>query len=117
MQKKVKGIDKYMRQFKKGVLELVVLRVLKGQSMYGYEIVGDINTRYPGLGIREGTLYPILYRLEDDGLVAAVWEENKSARGVPKKYYVITEEGVTTLRRASAQWMEFANTITEILKD
>ena len=109
-------MGKYLSQFKKGVLELVVLKVLSSRAMYGYEIAGEANARFDELGLREGTLYPILYRLEDDGMVASRWESGH-ARSVPKKYYAITDEGRETLAGAAEQWLRFARGVSNILED
>ena len=106
-----RGIE---REFKRGSLELVVLHLLNGREAYGYEIVAELTSRTNGsLEVTDGTLYPVLYRLERAGLVAVRWET--PVRGVPRKYYRLTDEGrreLTTLRR---EWMSFARAMGELL--
>ena len=106
-----RGIE---RELKRGSLELIVLHLLNGREAYGYEIVSELTSRTNGsLEVTDGTLYPVLYRLERAGLVAVRWET--PVRGVPRKYYRLTDEGrreLTTLRR---EWMSFARTMGELL--
>ena len=64
--------ERFLQQLKKGVLELLVLQTICRGPTYGYELIAQLGSRSGGLfTLREGTLYPILYRLEDDGLIAA----------------------------------------------
>ena len=106
-----RGIE---RELKRGSLELIVLHLLNGREAYGYEIVSELTSRTNGsLEVTDGTLYPVLYRLERAGLVAVRWET--PVRGVPRKYYRLTDGGrreLTTLRR---EWMSFAHTMGELL--
>ena len=55
--------DNIAKQLKKGILEMIILKILSNKEMYGYELVSEINRRSESLNIKEGTLYPILYRL------------------------------------------------------
>ena len=76
-----RGIE---RELKRGSLELIVLHLLNGREAYGYEIVSELTSRTNGsLEVTDGTLYPVLYRLERAGLVAVRWET--PVRGVPRK--------------------------------
>ena len=63
--------------------------------------------------MRDGTLYPVLYRLEEAGFVAPRWET--PVRGVPRKYYRITDEGLEESRRLLAEWREFAAGLEALL--
>ena len=66
--------DRYLQQLKKGVLEMLVLRLICRKPAYGYELLNRLKTDSDGLfTLKEGTLYPILYRLEDDGMIQASW--------------------------------------------
>lgn len=107
--------DNHVKQFKKGVLEIVILKLLSEKEMYGYQLVAELNLRGKSLQIKEGTLYPILYRLEDDGLMETRWEEVGS-RGKPKKYYSVTEKGKQTMAEAYTQWKAIAQDITSIME-
>ena len=66
--------DRFLQQLKKGVLELLVLESVCCGSTYGYALLGHLKARSGGLfALKEGTLYPILYRLEDEGFIASGW--------------------------------------------
>jgi PadR family transcriptional regulator PadR len=102
------------RELKRGTIELVLLVLLEERERYGYEIVAAIERRSGGrLELRDGTLYPVLYRLEESGFVVPRWETPE--RGVPRKYYRITEEGKEEVRRLRAEWREFAAAMEAIL--
>lgn len=64
--------DKYERQMKKGVLDMLVLKLLESEPKYGYQIIQEMKEKSEDVfSLKDGTLYPILYRLEDDGLVVS----------------------------------------------
>ena len=68
--------QKYEQQMKKGVLEMLVLRLLSEGEKYGYQLISELKEKSGGMFLlKEGTLYPILYRMEDDGLVVSRWSE------------------------------------------
>src|ERR671911_2667308 len=99
-----RGIE---RELKRGSLELIVLHLLAPGEAYGYEIVSKLTAETNGaLEVTDGTLYPVLYRLERGGFVAVRWETPE--RGVPRKYYRLTDAGRTHLGRLSAEWFAFA---------
>jgi PadR family transcriptional regulator, regulatory protein PadR len=87
--------DNWTTQVRKGILELTVLTALADKDCYAYDLVKSI-TQIPGLGISEGTIYPLLSRLKIQGLVATRLEE--SPEGPARKYYTLTTEGRQTLR-------------------
>lgn len=106
------------RQFKKGVLELLVLKLLSQQEYYGYQLIQELSKRSENsFALKEGTLYPILYRLEDQNMVESYWleESTKSQRKKPKKYYKITEEGREQLRKMLLSWLEFERDVNRVL--
>ena len=101
-------------QLRRGVLELCVLRVLRDEASYGYEIVTKLTTQTSGaLGVTDGTLYPVLYRLERAGFVTVRWETPD--RGVPRKYYQLTPSGREELGRLKNAWTEFADAMARLL--
>lgn len=107
--------DRIERQLKKGALELIVLRLLAERPGYGYELLTELARRSGGVfALREGTLYPILYRLEDDGLLKAGWSAGEG-RGAPKKTYEITDAGHDALARGQALWREFSAAVSGLL--
>lgn len=87
-------IDNWTIQVKKGLLELCILNALADKERYGYELVKSL-LAVPGLGVTEGTLYPLLSRLRVAGLLATRLEE--SPEGPARKYYALTPEGRKTM--------------------
>ena len=87
--------DNWTVQVRKGVLDVCILSALADRERYGYDLVKTL-AAIPGLGVTEGTLYPLLSRLRVAGLVAARLEE--STEGPARKYYSLTKEGRKTLK-------------------
>lgn len=107
--------DRYLQQLKKGVLELLVLELLCRKSAYGYELLIALRERSEGLfTMKEGTLYPILYRLEDEGFIRATWSQG-DGRTMPKKIYEATSRGVEEHIRRRELWQEFKCCVDSIL--
>lgn len=103
------------RELKRGSLELIVLYLLSPGEAYGYEIVSKLTAETNGaLEVTDGTLYPVLYRLERAGLVAVRWETPQ--RGVPRKYYRLTDAGRAELGRLTHEWTTFARAMTKLLR-
>jgi PadR family transcriptional regulator, regulatory protein PadR len=98
-------------QLRKGALELAVLNALKGDRLYGYDIV-RILRRHDGLMIADGTVYPILSRLKADGLVRATIED--SPDGPPRKYYELTRTGRDTLTDMNKAWDALVTSVAEL---
>lgn len=82
--------DNWTVQVRKGLIELCVLNALAERERYGYELVKTL-VDIPGLGVTEGTLYPLLSRLRLQGLVETRLEE--SPEGPARKYYSLTDDG------------------------
>ena len=102
------------RELKRGSLELIVLHLLEPGEAYGYEIVSKLTSRTNGsLGVTDGTLYPVLYRLERGGFVTVRWETPD--RGVPRKYYRLTDAGRDELARLTNEWNAFAGAMARLL--
>ncbi len=109
--------DKYETQMKKGVLDMLVLQLLAERKMYGYQIISELSVRSEErFLLKEGTLYPILYRLEDDGLVKSQWSEAEGKR-VARKYYRITEDGKETLLEIKELWKEISGSVEKIMEE
>lgn len=103
--------DKFAQQLKKGVLEMLVLELVCKGPTYGYELLSKLKSVSGGkFQLKEGTLYPILYRLEDDGLIQAAWYQGEG-RAAPKKMYEATEKGTAENRRRRQVWQEFMDTV------
>jgi len=103
------------RELKRGSLELIVLHLLEAGEAYGYEIVTKLSEQSGGeLEVSDGTLYPVLYRLERAGFVKVRWET--PLRGVPRKYYELTPEGRAELERLIEEWSRFAGAMDRLLR-
>lgn len=100
---------------KKGVLEMLVLRLLADEEKYGYQLISELKEKSSGMFLlKEGTLYPILYRLEDEALVESRWSQPKG-KEVSRKYYAITEKGRSEISELSELWTRFSENVTGIL--
>lgn len=106
--------DGMARELRRGSLELIVLHLLAPGEAYGYEIVTKLTTESGGaLEVTDGTLYPVLYRLERAGFVSVRWDT--SGRGVPRKYYQLTDTGRQELLTLRADWFTFADAMARLL--
>ena len=103
------------RELKRGSLELIVLHLLASGEAYGYEIVSKLTAETNGaLEVSDGTLYPVLYRLERAGSVTVRWETPD--RGVPRKYYRLTSAGRDELARLTHEWTTFSKAMSKLLR-
>ncbi|MGN1313872.1 MAG: PadR family transcriptional regulator [Lachnospiraceae bacterium] len=127
--------EKYESQMKKGVLDMLVLKLLEREPKYGYQIITELREKSKErFALKEGTLYPILYRLEDDGLVISRWSEASEQtvtgdlavektglrkkglrKTIPRKYYGITDSGLVALGEIGALWEEINKSVSLIM--
>ena len=99
--------ERFVQQLKKGVLEMLVLEAVCRKETYGYELLTTLREASGGLfTLKEGTLYPILYRLEDDGMIQSSWTTGEG-RSAPKKVYSATEQGRERCLRQAEIWKQF----------
>lgn len=98
----------------RGYIDTIILSRLRNKDSYGYEINKDIYTISEGkFEIKEATLYTSFRRLEKDGLILSYWgDENTGAR---RRYYSITERGISVLNENIAQWKEIKLLIDKLL--
>ena len=99
-------------QYKKGVLELCVLSLLKKRDRYGYEISEYLAGH---ILISDGTVYPILRKLRTDGLLTTYLQEESG--GPPRKYYKLTALGHETYEADRAEYLKFAQTVQNLLEE
>jgi len=97
-------------QLKKGVLELCVLALLSRGDGYAYDIASRLAK---GIDMGEGTIYPLMRRLQQDGLVDTYLQE--SASGPPRKYYRLTDAGRRTFESQKTEWAAFSQAVDDIL--
>ncbi len=102
-------IENTKAQMRKGVLEFVILQQLSQKEMYPSDIIGEL--KESKLIVVEGTLYPLLTRLKNAGLLDYRWEESKS--GPPRKYYKLTELGEQFLSELSQTWNELVHAVKQ----
>jgi PadR family transcriptional regulator, regulatory protein PadR len=103
--------EKIIAQMRKGVLEYCILSILSRKEAYASDILDIL--KEARLIIVEGTLYPLLTRLKNDGLLTYRWEESKS--GPPRKYYQLTESGRTYLLSLDSGWKELESAVNQII--
>lgn len=106
-------LEKVKAQMRKGVLELCILSIISEKDAYSSDIIKKLKASK--LIIVEGTLYPLLTRLKNEGLTTYRWEESKG--GPPRKYHKITEKGMSTLEDLNDNWREMMNTVNSILEN
>lgn len=105
------AIDK---ELLKGSTNLLVLKLLNNEDMYGYQIIKELKQKSEDVfELKEGTLYPILHSLESNGIIESYWEETESAR--KRKYYKITPKGKGFLKEKENEWNTYANAIKKVL--
>ncbi|HIZ27525.1 PadR family transcriptional regulator [Barnesiella sp. An55] len=102
--------DNVKSQMRKGILEYCTLLILKKQRAYVPDIIQSLKASK--LIVVEGTLYPLLTRLKNSGLLTYVWEE--STQGPPRKYYELTAEGELFLNELDTAWDELNQVIAHI---
>ena len=104
--------DSLLVQLRKGVLDLCVLALLSQQESYAYEIASRLSD---SIGMGEGTIYPLMRRMQSDGLVKTYLEESSS--GPPRKYYQLTKAGRAALAAQKAEWNVFTASVAKVLSD
>jgi PadR family transcriptional regulator PadR len=97
-------------QLKKGVLEMCVLALLSRGDNYAYDIASRMAE---AVGMGEGTIYPLMRRMQNDGLVSTYLQESES--GPPRKYYRLTKSGALALKNQIAEWLTFESAVRKIL--
>lgn len=104
------NIDNAKSQMRKGMLEYCILLLLSRQACYSSDIIRRLKAA--NLLVVEGTLYPLLTRLKNDGVLAYEWRE--STQGPPRKYYELTREGHQTLDVLQTAWDEIEATVATL---
>jgi PadR family transcriptional regulator, regulatory protein PadR len=97
-------------QLKKGVLEMCVLALLSRGDNYAYDIASRMAE---AAGMGEGTIYPLMRRMQNEGLVSTYLQESES--GPPRKYYRLTKSGALALKNQIAEWLTFESAVRKIL--
>ena len=102
------------KELTKGSMALLVLSVLAEEEMYGYQMIGEINRRSDNVfRMKEGTLYPILHAMVNDGLLESY--DAKSETGRDRKYYRITAAGSLQLKARREEWQVFTGAVNSVI--
>lgn len=105
--------EDWITQARRGLLEMCVLALIAERPRYGYDLVSGLG-RWEALTTTDGTLYPLLRRLQKEGHIVAEWQE--SAEGPPRKYYRLTSKGEGLLARLEGEWGKLSQAVTHLLK-
>lgn len=103
-------LENVKSQMRKGFLEYCTLLLLRKKASYTSDIIEGLKSAH--LIVVEGTLYPLLNRLKNDGLLSYEWVE--STQGPPRKYYSLTEQGESSLNELTQSWHELSQTINQL---
>jgi len=106
------NIEKTRAQMRKGVLELCTLAIIAERDAYASDIIEKL--KGSDLIVVEGTLYPLLTRLKNEGLLQYRWEESNS--GPPRKYYQLTKAGEESLASLKESWRELSKAVNSIIQ-
>ncbi len=104
------NIENTKAQMRKGILEYCVLSMLSQKEAYASEMIEKLKNA--NLLVVEGTIYPLLTRLKNDGLLSYRWEE--STGGPPRKYYIVTVIGQQVLKELDGTWNELVSAVETI---
>lgn len=103
----------YIQQLLKGLVDPIILSLINGLPMYGYQISKELEQRSAGyFKMKGGTVYPSLMRLERNGLISSRWEQTSKKKG--RKYYQITEKGRQFLASSLSDWHDFCRVINKL---
>ena len=103
-------IENTKAQMRKGVLEYCILSIIKNGDAYTSEIISTL--KGAEMIVVEGTIYPLLTRLKNAGLLTYRWEESTS--GPPRKYYVLTENGALFITELDSTWNNLVNAVHQV---
>lgn len=106
------NLDNARSQMRKGMLEYCVMLLLRSEACYTSDIIARL--READMIVVEGTLYPLLTRLKNDGLLCYEWRE--STQGPPRKYYALTEQGEEFIAQLDLAWESIKKSV-EIIKE
>lgn len=104
------NVDNIKAQMRKGILEYCILSILSREDAYVSSIIGEL--KESEMIVVEGTLYPLLTRQKNQGLLSYRWEE--STQGPPRKYYAITDRGRAVLQELDRAWEDLVRVIDNI---
>jgi PadR family transcriptional regulator PadR len=107
--------EEWLRELKKGSIQLCILAVLGTKKKYGFQIIKELREQSGGYyDLKEGTLYPALHRLEKRGYLKSEWVTQKT--GMPRKYYALTDRGKKSFKEAKVEWNNMVKSLNDVLE-
>lgn len=104
---------KISKELLKGSTTMLILEMLQNENMYGYQMIRKLSEKSESVfTLKEGTLYPILHGLEEDGFITSYWDETTTKK---RKYYAITEQGKKQLKERKEEWKIFSSGIAKVI--
>ncbi len=98
----------------KGSTSILILSLLSGEDMYGYQMTKELSKRSNDIfNLKEGTLYPLLHVLENDGMITSYWEDTAASR--KRKYYHLTDVGIKLLAAKETEWRIFSQAVDRVI--
>jgi len=110
-EKQIMELENTRAQMRKGILEFCILLVISKGKIYASDILKKLEKT--DLIVVEGTLYPLLSRLKNAGLLEYTWAESKS--GPPRKYYKLTKKGKEAVKQLAITWNKFNKSINSLI--
>lgn len=102
------------KDWMKGSTALLVLSLLSGGEQYGYQMIGAIKSKTDGVfDLKEGTLYPVLHALENEGAIESVWRDSDEGRR--RKYYRLTKKGGRLLAEKKQEWAAYTQAVGKVI--
>ena len=108
-------IARWSKEVKRGAVTLAILALVSRGQTYGYELVKELSEAAPFLALEQGTVYPLLRRMEKRGLLQSKWDYADPAK--PRKYYSLSSEGRSALNEMVRIWSNMATGMTLIIKE
>ena len=112
-EKETLKVENTKAQMRKGVLEMCILGIISGEELYTTDIINKL--KEAELLVVEGTVYPLLTRLKNGGLLEYSWQESSS--GPPRKYYKITSSGENLLTELLESWNQLVKVVSQTTKN
>lgn len=108
-------LDRWSKEVKRGAVTLAILALLRKRRAYGYEAVKLLDDKMSFLSLEQGTVYPLLRRLEQRELLKSEWDYEDPKK--PKKYYAISDDGLIALGAMSKAWSDLSSEMRNILTE
>jgi PadR family transcriptional regulator PadR len=108
-------LDRWSKEVKRGAVTLAILALLSKRRAYGYEAVKILDEKMSFLALEQGTVYPLLKRLEQRELLKSEWDYEDPTK--PRKYYAVTNEGVMALVEMKKAWTDLSREMQAVLTE